>query len=401
MSIFIARQPIFDRQLNVYGYELLFRQNNNNYFIEMDDDIATAELIYNSFLVFGIDSLTDGAKAFINFSKGLVDSDFIELLPKDRIVVEVLERNKATQATKDACQRFKQLGYALALDDFSLDEDNIPLLDLVNILKVEFPSLSLSAQAALIQKYRGKVLFLAEKIETREEYQEAVSLGYDLFQGYFFSKPAMLKSKDIKTINVNLFRIMEELNDSEPNYHKISEIIQTDLGLSYKLLRLVNSAYIAPRHRVKTIAQALNYMGTRELYQWISLMMLKDMQDNENAELVKDSLIRGKMMSLLACELHLSHLAPEYFFTGLFSQIDVVLNRDLSDILLGLPLTDLVKKTLLGEKNDIRGLLDCIICIEKADWAGLDNLPFMKAVNPMRFMTYYVDAMKWAGNLNA
>jgi c-di-GMP-related signal transduction protein len=174
MNVFIARQPIFDRKNKVYGYELLFRKNNNNYFVPMDDDAATAELIYNSFFVFGIDNLTDGTKAFINCSKGLIDSDFLEVLPKDKIVVEILEREKASRATMEACLRFRSLGYKLALDDFILDEDNLPLVGLTNIIKVDFPDVSCEQQAALINKYKNKVIFLAEKIETRDDYRKAV-----------------------------------------------------------------------------------------------------------------------------------------------------------------------------------------------------------------------------------
>jgi c-di-GMP-related signal transduction protein len=292
MDVYIARQPIFNRNNAVIGYELLFRQSSLNRFVEIDDDIATAELIYNSFLVFGIDNLTDGTVAFINFSKRLVESDFVKLLPKRRIVVEILEREKATQATFDACIKFREMGYTLAIDDFILDKNNQELLDLVDIVKVEFPSLNLEKQKSLIQKYKNKIKFLAEKIETREEHATAIELGYDLFQGYFFSKPSMMKSRDIGSINVNLIHI-EELNLPEPSYRKISDIVQMDLGLSYKLLRLANSAYIAPRYEIQSIQQALNYLSMREMYHWISLIMLKDIQSAENAETVQQSLIRG------------------------------------------------------------------------------------------------------------
>jgi EAL and modified HD-GYP domain-containing signal transduction protein len=334
--------------------------------------------------------------AFINFSKGLVASDFIEMLPKDRIVVEILERDKATQTTIDACIKLKGMGYVLAVDDFILDEDNQPLLDLVDIVKVEFPAVSLEDQSALIGKYKNKLKFLAEKIETREEYAAAVSLGYELFQGYFFSKPSMLKSKDIGSINTNIIRILEELNLSEPSYTRVAEIIQVDLGLSYKLLRLVNSAYIAPRCEIKSIKHALNYLGTREMHQWISLMMLKDVQNNENAETVKQALIRGKLMLFLCNETKHRASAPEYFFTCIFSLMDVLLNKSLTEVLKDLPLTDTVKQALLGEANELRTMLDFLISHEKGDWAALNNQPLAKTIPTDQFMHHYVEALKWA-----
>ena len=400
MNVFIARQPIFDRKNKVYGYELLFRKNNNNYFVPMDDDAATAELIYNSFFVFGIDNLTDGTKAFINCSKGLIDSDFLEVLPKDKIVVEILEREKASRATMEACLRFRSLGYKLALDDFILDEDNLPLVGLTNIIKVDFPDVSCEQQAALINKYKNKVIFLAEKIETRDDYRKAVELGYDLFQGYFFCKPNVLKSKDIKTVRASLIAIIDELHKPEPSYFKISDIIQTDLGLSYKLLRLANSVYIGARFKVSSINQALNLLGTRELYQWITLMILKDLQDNDNGELVKQSLIRGKLMNMLALEFHWSDHDSDYFFIGIFSLIDVILSRSFEEILAELPLSDRVKNTLLGEKNDIRDLLDCIASVERAEWDKLNQYQIMQTIGPEKFMARYVEAIKWANSLN-
>ena len=162
-DVFIARQPIFDRRNRIYGYELLFRQSSNNYFIPVNDDITTAELIYNSFFIFGIDNLTDGTRAFINCSKKLICGDSLKALPKEKIVIEILEREKATQETMDACEKFRALGYKLALDDFTNDENNAPLLGLTHILKINFPFLSLVKQAALIKKYRNKAIFLAEK----------------------------------------------------------------------------------------------------------------------------------------------------------------------------------------------------------------------------------------------
>lgn len=400
MNIFIARQPIFDRHNKIFGYELLFRQNSNNYFVEMDDDAATAGLIYNAFLIFGIDDLTDGKKAFINVSKTLMDSDFLKVLPKDKVILEVLERDTATEKTINACQQYVDLGYQLALDDFVFDANNMPLLNLATIVKIEFQALSWAQQAAFIKKYRSKFTFLAEKIETQEEFHIAKTLGYDLFQGYFFSKPAMFRSNDIKTVSASLLNILGELNTPEPSFTKIAEIIQTDLGLSYKLLRLANSVYFGAAYKVQSITHALTYLGTRELYQWISLMLLKDMQDDENSALVKQSLIRAKLMQALAAELHGHDSSFKYFCTGLFSMIDIILCRDLCDILTGLPLPDSVKRTLLGEQNDMRDLLTCIESIEKAEWDTLEAFPIMRKIQTDRFMELYVDAIKWANTIS-
>ncbi|MGE4548096.1 MAG: EAL and HDOD domain-containing protein [Intestinibacillus sp.] len=388
--------------MRIYGYELLYRQGLQNSFSStggIDDDIATAEVLYNSFFVVGINDLTDGTKAFINFSKALMDSDVPLMLPKEKVIVEVLEREKATPATLAACARIRSLGYQLALDDFVFDEDNLPLLGYTDIIKVEYPSMDLSQQAALLKKYHGKIKFLAEKIETREEYQKAKELGYHYFQGYFFSKPAMINSKEILTLNTTLFSVIEELNAQEPDLKIIAELITGDLGLSYKLLKLANSVYVGAKSKIKTITQALTTLGIRELYQWISLMMIKDMQNIENAETIKQSLVRGKFMSMLAEEIGRPENTSEYFFTGSFSMIDILLNRSMGEILAGLPLTEEVKEALLGAENDLKEMLDLIISFEKAEWDTLQQSALLNAISADRFMYLYVNAVKWASQL--
>ena len=162
MDAFIARQPIFDKSMKIYGYELLYRQSGDNFFTGIDDDQATAELIYNAFLVMGLQDLTDGANAFINFSKELIDSDVPFLLPKQNIIVEVLEREKVTSATVEACKRIKAVGYRLALDDFVFDQNNLPLIDMADIIKIEFPAVNRHEQYNLIKRYGTKIKFLAE-----------------------------------------------------------------------------------------------------------------------------------------------------------------------------------------------------------------------------------------------
>lgn len=402
MDIYIARQPIFDKHMNLYGYELLYRQSNNNYFVEMNDDKATMELIYNSFLVFGLDDLTDGKKAFINFSKDLISSDVPFLLPKDRVVFEILERKETTQATIEACEKMREQGYTLALDDFVIDDNSLPLVDKVDIIKVEYPSVSYSDQCEFINKNRfgSKVKFLAEKIETREDYQLAAKMGYDYFQGYFFSKPVIINSNDIASLNLTLFSVLEELYKPEPYYSAIADIIQKDLGLTYKLLKLANSVYIGSRYKINSIPQAISYIGINEMYKWISLLMLKDLQNVENAEVIKLSLIRGKLMELIATELNYGTNVSEYFFTGMFSFIDVLMNKPMDQVLDGLPFSNDVKQALLGEKNQLGQLLISVIACESADInKPINNFP-LNTISSTRFMELYMEALKWAKRLN-
>jgi EAL and modified HD-GYP domain-containing signal transduction protein len=399
-SSFIARQPIFDRKMGIYGYELLYRQGKDNFFLQQDDNKATTELIYDSFLVFGLYGLTDGAKAFINFSKELIESNIPSLLPKKDIVVEVLERGQTTQATVEACKRIRDQGYSLALDDFVFDPGNLPLLQYADIVKVDFPATSAEKQSALIKRYKGNIQFLAKKVETREDYNRALSLGYDYFQGFFFCKPTILNSRDIASININLFNILKELNTIDPSFSHIASIIQGDLGLSLKLLKLANSAYFGARSEVKSILHALSFIGTKELYQWVALMMLKDYTNIENAELIRMSLIRAKFMELLAQELQTEKNLNDYYFTGMFSFIDVLLNQGMDKVLAALPLSASVKDALLGKVNDQGELLRCVVAYETASLDELDAHPIAEAIGSKKFMSLYIDAIKWVKSLN-
>ncbi len=397
---YIARQPIFDRNMGVYGYELLYRQGSENLFMQMDDDQATAELIYTSMLVFDLYDLTESTRAFINFSKELIESDIPSLLPKQSITIEVLERSQTTQATIDACRRIKALGYSLALDDFVFNPEDLPLLEFADIVKVDFLALSPEKQAEMIRQHHKGVRFLAEKVETREDYARALHLGYDFFQGHFFSKPSMLQSKEVASLNINLFNILKELDTIDPSFHNIAAIIEKDLGLSLKLLKLANSVYFGARKEIKSILHALSFIGINEMYQWISLMLVKDCSTPENAELIKLSFVRAKFMELLALELYPGEDAKTYYFTGMFSYIDVLLSQPMEQILKGLPLPGTVKQALLGEDTPPRRLLDCVIAYERADFDAEDKQHFIGQIGSMKFLSLYIDAIKWVKNLN-
>jgi len=401
MDVYIARQPIFDSHMNIFGYELLYRRNNENYFIEMDDDQATSELIINSFLIFGLDDLTDGKKALINFSKDMINSEIPYLLPKENVIFEILEREETTQATVEACEKLRALGYRLALDDFVIDDSFLPLVEKVDIIKVEYPSVSYEDQKAFINKYRrkSKMKFLAEKIETREDYQRAVEIGYDYFQGYFFSKPAIVNTKEIASLSTSLISILNELKYSEPNYSVITGIIQSDLGLTYKLLKLANSAFMGAKHRINSINQALSYIGIKEINQWVSLMMVKQIQNVENAEMIKLSFIRGKFMELIVTELNYKNYS-EYFFAGVFSFIDVLMNQPMETVLKGLPFSNDVKQALMGEQNEIGQILNFVIDFESAKWNKAANTYPLSTITSTRLMELYMESLKWVKNLN-
>jgi len=401
MDVFIARQPIFNRNMKVYGYELLYRQSRNNYFEGTDDDQATTNLINNTFMVFGFQELTEQKRGFINFSQNLILSDLVYVLPKDKVVIEILEKVEPNEKVLEACRKLKEKGYILALDDFILEQyskEYIPLIELADIIKVEFPAIQGKGIQQMIDQFGKRIIFLAEKVETREEHQRAMDMGFKLFQGYYFSKPVMENLKDIGVLNVNLVRVMNELHLDPIDYGSIAEIIQQDVGLSYKFLKMANSVYYGSKYRISNIKQGLTFLGIDDLKRWIYLMMLRGVQCTENAELVKNSMVRGKMLSLIAKELRIKG-ESDYFISGMFSAIDILMNTSMDKALEGLPLSHNVWEALTGKNNQLRWYLNIVLALEQAKWNQLKKESEYPMLSAEKYMRLYLEALKWQRSL--
>ncbi|ABR49119.1 diguanylate phosphodiesterase [Alkaliphilus metalliredigens QYMF] len=400
MEVYVGRQPIFDRKMNVLGYELLYRRSINNFYEGTDDSQSTAALINNAFFAMELYELTSGTRAFINFSKEMILGEIPLLLPKEKIVVEILERAETSDKLINACKKLREKGYIIALDDFVFNEIDLPLIEIAHIIKVEFNNVDYSRQHQLIKQYKNSVKFLAEKVETREEYELALNMGYDYFQGYFFGKPMVMKGREIDGLNTTLMRVLSELNQQEPEYQKITEIIETDLGLSYKMLKGANSIFFESKKQTYFIKHTLIRLGLVEVKKWVYLMMLKDIQVVENKELIRNCLIRGKLMELLSSEKGTKNKPIEYFLTGMFSSIDVLLNRSMNEIVEELPLSIDVKEALLGGNNEIRQSLHIVLNCEMLNWSITDIKRVFPNITQKKFMSMYIEALKWVLRLD-
>ena len=398
MEVFVARQPIFDQNMQLYGYELLYRRNNQDFFDGTDDGQATADLINNAFLTLSFNELTHGTRAFINFPKDLIEKEIPLLLPKDKIVVEIIERGLLSTAFLKACRKLKKAGYHLALDNFVPNAAYLPLLELVDIVKVDFSAFPPDRQAALIKKL--PCTLLAQKLETRESFQQAKSLGYSLFQGYFFTKPVTVSGKEISVLSTNLVRMTQEINCPEPSFERIAEIVDADLGLTYKFLKLANSVVYGSIHRIGSVHQALVRLGISEIRKLAYIMMVKGITHVENRELVKNSLIRARLMELFAMETGIKLRTQEFFTTGILSAIDVLLNKPMEDIVHELPLTEDIKNALLGEHNGLRQMLNKVILLESGQWDKNGGRRLFNEIPDERLMSLYLEALEWVMELD-
>lgn len=372
MEIFVARQPIFDRQERVFAYEILFRQGTQNYYEGMDGDQATSDVIANSFLTIGMETLTGGKQAFINFTTNLIKDQTAYLLPSDLVVVEILEDTEPDQDIIVACQKLKEAGYTLALDDFVFEKKFWPLIDLADIIKIDFTLTKGKKRDDIVKKLSSRnIIFLAEKVETREEFDQALKAGYTLFQGYFFSKPVIVVGNNIPPFKLNSFRLLQEINNVDYDFKKMEDIIKADVSLSYNLLKFINSSVFGLRTKINSIRQALVLLGLSEVRKWASLVALQTVAKDKPDELIVNSLVRAGFGEALARKTELSQEASNIFFMGMFSLMDAFLDRPLAEVLEELPLTLEIKQALLGKDNRFSPILNLVLAYEKADWENL------------------------------
>ncbi|MFT8872812.1 MAG: EAL domain-containing protein [Sporolactobacillus sp.] len=401
MEVYVARQPIFDREMNLYGYELLYRRSSKNYFEGIDDDQATATVLANSVLVMNFDDLIDRKLGFINFPQNFLVHELPRLLPPRRVIVEILESVRPTEKVIAACKLLKSYGYTLALDDFNPSGASLDLIDYIDIIKLEFPFVDRDVQRELINRYRSRIRFLAEKVETADEFAEAAAMGYELFQGYFFSKPTILNRSDIPSLNQTILAVSGELKMKEPSFRKIARMLSRDVGLSYKIVRLSNLTVYGSLLPIRSIHQALVRIGSTDLRQWMHVILLQDLRDSENNELIKMSTIRGKMMALIAesCGNKDEDTLSSFLMTGLFSSLDNLLNQPMTDAIDQLALSPEVADALLGSRNVLRLHLEAILAFERADWDTLGLYLNDVGIPFDRYMRIYMSALHWQQSL--
>lgn len=372
----MARQPIFDRRQRVFGYELLYRSGMTNRYDGSDGTGASLAVIRNTFLLLGKQILTPSTYAFINFTKDLLISGIAEMLPPTQTVVEVLEDIEPDEQLLSVCRDLKNAGYTLALDDYTIGNSvQYPFLELSDILKVNLINSTDEESRAIVLKHgNNRRKLLAEGVETHEQFEKALSLGYTLFQGYFFSKPVIVPGKDIPGYKLAYMRLLQELNRNELDYPALELIIKNDMSLCYTLLKYINSAFFGIREEITSIMQALLLLGEKQVTKWASLTLITFMGADKPSEVVVRGLVRGYMSEMLAEPAGLGGHESELFLMGMFSILDVLMGRPLAEIVEGMSLGKEVSEALLGNDNLHRQLYEMILAYESGDWERLDTI---------------------------
>lgn len=364
---YVARQPILNADKETVAYELLFRDGKRNAFPDIDPEVATSKLLTQQFMTYQESALEDKV-GFVNFSYKSILSQTPTILPKDKVVIEILEDCKPTDDMIRELSELKDNGYKIALDDFIPSKEAEPFYPLVDIIKFDLRQTSINESAQFIQKYSHyEIEFLAEKVETYAEFEEAKAADFHYFQGYFFSKPEVIEQKSISPSMFTVVELCKSISEQEVDFAEIEKIISCDVTLSFKLLRYVNStsSIVSP---IDSFKQALSYLGEDKLKRFVSLVALASVSESKPEALYCLSIQRARF-----CQLMLEHYGPKYnpshgFMCGLFSLLDSLLDQDLSSIINSIPVDDVVKKALLERKGVLGGILELSIAIEKADW---------------------------------
>lgn len=405
MEVFVARQPLFNRMEEVYGYELLYRHNNMNSFPNINGDQATTEVLINSFFNIGIDKLSDGKPCFINFTENLLELRLPTYFQPRNIVIEILESVIPSQKIIDICIELKQLGYKLALDDFIFDKSNLysqSLLLLADMIKVDFQQTTKETRSDLETLARkNNIELVAEKLETKEEYEQAKNKGYHYFQGYYFSRPLIMSTHDVPIYIHTYYKILELLNDEDPDINRISKLIEQDISLSYKLLKLINTLGYGMKQKVTSIKNAIIYIGLIELQKWIYVLTVRENEwkNGISFEVMLNCLIRSKMCESVAKLIPGRQEYGSFFLTGMFSLMDTIMNRDMATILSDLPLDETIVQALSGEKNIQRDVLQLVIAAETADWTVIGLGCKELNIQEKELFKEYAESISWAKKL--
>lgn len=408
MDIYVARQPIFDINDKTVAYELLYRSSTVNNYQHTNGDQATTDVIVNSFLNIGIKELSNGKPCFINFTEKLLKLGVPSYFNPLSIVVEILETVELNEEILNICKELKAHGYTIALDDFFVSQWNdltIQLLNYIDIIKIDFRSTSRSDRQEMIRFIKDRnIQFLAEKVETIEEYLQAKEDGFVYFQGFYFSKPVILNSYDIPSYYHSYFQILKEIESPEPDLEKIKDVIEKDISLSYKLLRLINNPVFRPRNEVSSIKQAIILLGLNEIKKWIYVLAIRGVEKwtdggSKEREIIELSLKRGKLGELIGKKVGREVLASKYFLLGMFSLMDSLLHHPMDTLLEDLPLSNELKDALSGEKNDEYAMLQFLKDIEHA---FLENQELMFNPTSMpkeELFRLYAEASDWANKV--
>ncbi len=399
-KFFLGRQPILDRNQEIVGYELLFRAAEKNVAEFESYSHASASVITSALASFGIQDVLGGKFGFINVHLGLLLSEMLELLPTEQSVLELLEMIELDDQVIERCRELKELGFRLALDDHQYNPAYQEIYQIVDIVKIDILQTDAALLPVIVRELRTFPLkILAEKVETVEQFEVCYNIGFDLFQGYFFERPVVLNRKRIDVSGLAMLTLLQQLISDAP-LGAIEQTFKENPGLSYNLLRLVNSVAMGMREKIKTLRHAIMMLGTSHLRRWIQLSLFAGNDTRGgNSPLLEMAAVRGRLMEILVMQkAHGSggeELAEGAFMTGILSLLDVLFETSMDEIIANLNLSDDVGNALLRRSGQLGNLLSLTEHLEMTDFDSVTPLLATCDITLDELLTAQLEAFNW------
>jgi c-di-GMP-related signal transduction protein len=402
MEVFVARQAIFDRNRQLHAYELLYRSDpTHTQFDGTEAGVATRQVI-SSTLSLGVENILCGKKAFLNFDHRLLSDGMHLSMPREAIVIEILESVDPTADLIALCRSIDEQGYSIALDDFVSQPRLEPLTHIAKLIKVDLRRTAKEEQERLLKVYQPRgITMLAEKVETYEEFEWARHAGYDLFQGYFFARPVIVSGRQIPAVKATCLRLLRETQREDLDFPRLELLIRGDVSLSFKLLQHANSAMFGRRDKTESLGRALLVLGEDGIRRWAALAALPMLATNKPNELVTLSIVRARFCEKLA-EAAGVRQTDDAFLMGMFSLLDALMDRPLDELLREVDLGSGIPNALLGkapEQDALAKIIQLTRRYELGDWDGVEVLARDSGIPAAAVNAAYVESAAWAEHL--
>lgn len=398
MELNVSRQPIFGRDERVVGYEILYSGRPGQ---GGELRAATPDQVVDTLLGIGLDRLTEGKPAFIAASRELVESGSLDLLDRDAVVLTIPYIAPADTDYLSACERLAGSGYRLAMDTAALEGEGafLPLLD---VLRVDLAAYAGPELGELTERVRPhSIRLLAEKIRTATLRDACLEAGFELFHGSDFGHDEEREERDLPIGHIRIASLMQKIRDLDISDGQIEEEFRTDLSLSYKLLRMVNSAAVGGRG-VTSIGHAIRLLGRETLYRWLALLFLAATADTGvRAQVVQTSLMRGRLCELLAGPVGHPAEAGALYITGLLSRLDILLGLPMTELVGQMGVTVEVKEALLRRTGLLGSILHLVEAYDLGEWSEFTARSTELGIGSLEVGAHYLEALKWASDLAA
>ena len=399
LDIFVARQPIFDRQDRLVAYELLYRRNPAENFAgtSVSSTQMATDTLVQTLITMGMDRMTGGKTAFVNVNREVLLSNPFDILDPQSVVIELLESIRTDEETEQACRSLVRRGYTVALDDFVYDETYDPLLKLARIVKVDVLDRPVAELRTVVEQLRPyRVRCLAERVENAEVHAQCAELGFELFQGYFYARPEIMSGREVPATQANIIRLLNLLRNPDASDLQIEEAFRTDLVLTYKLLRIVNSAALGGMG-IDSIKHAVQLLGRAALHRWLALLLVSSLTtvSGVQTELVTVAMQRARLCELIVEALGRRREGGALFMVGLFSLLDALMRTPMEEILARIDLAPELRDVLLHRTGPHAPILRLAEAYEAADWDGVVTHSRTAGLALERMPELYAEAMEW------